>query len=122
MRSRRVFRLMRNLPARDLPQMKVKPRKLKVSGLPSPRLSRFAAAKRPNSIRRVLSGCSDSANSSQPLAHRLEEATGVGLVLEAHDHVIGIAHDDHVAGGLPPSPALGPEIEDVVQVDVGQER
>src|SRR3954464_12726219 len=35
----------------------------KVSGLPSPRRARFAAARRPNSIRRVLSGCSDSANS-----------------------------------------------------------
>ena len=63
MRSRRVFRWSRNLPRRDLPQMKVKPRKSKVSGLPSPRWARLAAAKRPNSIRRVLSGCSDSANS-----------------------------------------------------------
>ena len=44
--------------------MKVNPKKLKVSGLPSPRRSRLTAAWRPNSIRRVLSGCSDSANSS----------------------------------------------------------
>ena len=58
----------------------------------------------------------------QPLAHRVEEATGVGLVLEADDDVVGIAHDDHVARGLAPSPALGPEVEGVVQVDVGQQR
>src|SRR5579883_2719369 len=45
-----------------LPQMKVKPRKLKVSGLPSPRRLRLSAAKRPNSISRVFSGCNDSAN------------------------------------------------------------
>ena len=47
MRSARVFRLIWNLPARVLPQMKVKPRKLKVSGLPSPRRLRRSAAKRP---------------------------------------------------------------------------
>src|SRR5262245_30966361 len=34
------------------------------SGFPSPALVRLAAAWRPNSIRRVLSGCSESANSS----------------------------------------------------------
>jgi len=33
-RSRRDFLRTRNLPSRDLPLMKVKPRKLKVSGLP----------------------------------------------------------------------------------------
>jgi hypothetical protein len=38
----------------------------------------------------------------KPRPHRLEEPTGVGLVLEAGHHVIGIAHDDHVAGGLSP--------------------
>jgi len=29
------------------------------------------------------------------------------------------AHDDHVAGSLALSPALGPQIEDIVQVDIG---
>src|ERR1044071_1457937 len=58
----------------------------------------------------------------QPLAHRVEEAPGVALVLRAHNEVVGIAHDDHVARGLPPSPALGPEVEGIVQVDVGEER
>ena len=105
---------------RDLPQMKVNPRKLKVSGLPSPRRSRLTAAWRPNSIRRVLSGWSDSANSSKPRAHRVEEPTGVGLVLEADDDIVRIADDDHVACRLAPSPAVGPQVEDVVQVDVGQ--
>jgi hypothetical protein len=62
LRSARVFRLIWNLPARVLPQMKVKPRKLKVSGLPSPRRWRRSAAKRPNSMSRVFSGCSVSAN------------------------------------------------------------
>ena len=45
---------------RERPQMKTNPRNLKVSGFPSPRCLRLAAAWRPNSIRRVLSGWSDS--------------------------------------------------------------
>src|SRR5215475_144096 len=58
----------------------------------------------------------------QPRAHDLQEASGLGLVLESDDEIVGIAHDDHVARGLTPAPALGPEIEDVVQVDVGKKR
>ncbi len=47
---------------------------------------------------------------------------GIGLVLEADHDVIGVAQDDHVAGRLPPSPAVGPQVEDVMQVDVGKQR
>ena len=122
MRSRRLFRRSWNLPAAGLPAMKVKPRKSKVSGLPSPSRWRRSAAKRPNSINRVFSGCSDNANSRQPLAHLVQEAPGVDLVLESDDKVVGIAHDDHIARGLAPSPARGPEVEGVVQVDVGKQR
>jgi hypothetical protein len=35
--------------------------------------------------------------------------------------IIGVAHDDHVATSLLPSPAFGPQIENVVQVDVAEE-
>src|SRR5438309_788434 len=59
---------------------------------------------------------------SQSLSHLVQEAPGVRLVLETNDQVVSVAHDDHVAGGLAPSPAFGPEIEDVVQVDVGKQR
>ena len=58
----------------------------------------------------------------QPVSHHAQEALAVGLMLEAHHNIVGIAHDDHVASGLPPSPAFGPEIEHIMQVDVGQER
>ena len=37
--------------------VRVKPRKSNVSGLPTPRWRRFSNANRPNSTRRVLSGC-----------------------------------------------------------------
>ena len=49
--------------------MNVNPRNAKVSGFLSPRSVRLAAAKRPNSIRRVLSGWSVSMNSSTHITH-----------------------------------------------------
>ena len=58
----------------------------------------------------------------QPFAHRVPEAPGVALVLKAGDDVVGVPHDDHVALRLAPSPALGPAVEDIVQVDVGEQR
>ena len=57
----------------------------------------------------------------EPLAHFVPEAPGISLVLEANDNVISIAHEDHVARGLVPSPAFGPEVEHVMQVDVGEQ-
>src|SRR5512134_3720263 len=42
----------------------------------------------------------------QPRTHRVPEAVGVGLAFETDDAVIGKTHDDHVAHGLTPSPAL----------------
>src|SRR4051794_17988670 len=121
MRSVRLFRWSWKVPRRDRPQMWVNPRKQNVSGWPSPRWARRSAAKRPNAIRRVLSGGNVSANSSKR-AHRVPETPGIGLVLETDHDVIRVADDHHVARGLAPSPALGPEVEHVVQVDVGQER
>ncbi len=58
----------------------------------------------------------------KPRTHRIEETTGVPLVLETGNQIVGVPHDDHVAGGLAPSPACGPQIEAVMQVDIGQER
>ena len=122
MRSRRVFRLIWNLPRRVLPQMKVKPRKLKVSGLPSPRRLRLFRREASELDQPGLLRMQRQRKLLQPLAHLVQEAPGVALVLEADDEVVGVAHDDHVARGLAPSPALGPEIEGVVQVDVGKQR
>ena len=103
-----------------------------VSGLLSHSIPRRVAAPRKILPARVL--CSANSGDTglvrmerqgellKPRAPCVEEATSVVLVLEAGHQVVGIAHDDHVAGGLVPSPALGPEIQDVVQVDVGKQR
>src|ERR1700730_11670068 len=57
----------------------------------------------------------------QPVAHRVPEAASVVLMLEAHDCVIGVSDHDHVARGLAPSPAFGPEIEDVMKINVREQ-
>jgi hypothetical protein len=43
-------------------------------------------------------------------------------VLETDDKIISVAHDDHVARCLAPSPALSIQVENVEQVDIGKQR
>src|SRR6266516_3148365 len=63
----------------------------------------------------------EAAELPQSMAHRFQEAAGIFVELKPDDQVIGISHDNHVAHGLTMSPALGPEIKHVVQVNVGKE-
>ena len=60
------------------------------------------------------------------LAHTLlqfrPEAFGIVLELESGHDVVGEANGDHVAARPLLTPCLGPEIEDVMEVDVGQQR
>jgi hypothetical protein len=56
----------------------------------------------------------------EPRSHRIEETASVAFMLKAQHQIIGIAHNDHVAGSLAPSPAFGPEVENVMEVDVGK--
>ncbi len=58
----------------------------------------------------------------EPRSHRVPEAPCIGFVLKADNDVVGIAHDNHVARCLPPSPLLGPQVEDIVQVHVRKQR
>src|SRR5437763_14409099 len=77
--------------------MWVKPRKLKVSGLPSPlRSRRFAAWLDQASLLRVKR----QRELLEPLAHRVPEAPGITLVRKANDDVVGIPHNHHSARGL----------------------
>src|ERR1700751_2427351 len=101
--------------------MKVKPRKVKVSGFPRPRRLRFSAAYRPNSISRVFSRLRLSSNFSS-LARIASRNRRESVSLKADDDVIRKTEDDHIAGRLALSPTLRPEIKDIVQVDVGEQR
>ncbi len=57
----------------------------------------------------------------EPRSHRIPEAPRIGFMLETCNTVVGISHNDDIAGSLAPSPLLGPELENVVQVDVGEQ-
>ena len=122
MRSPRDFRFSAKRPRRDRPQMNVKPRNLKVSGLLC-----FApgASDRGEAAELDQAGLvwmKRQRELHQALAHRIPESSGIGLPLKADDDVVGVAHDDRCNTDAPPSPAVGPKVEDVVQVDVGEER
>src|SRR2546425_858113 len=58
----------------------------------------------------------------EPLAQLGEELRGLLPMFESPDEVIRKAHDHHIAARLLLPPPLGPEIEYVVQVEVGQQR
>src|SRR4051794_9896602 len=55
-------------------------------------------------------------------AYRLQEPFGIGPVLETNDRVVGVAHHDHGAARMAFAPLLGPEIVDVMEIDVRQQR
>src|SRR6266545_4304139 len=58
----------------------------------------------------------------ESLAQLGEELLGLPPMLESHNEVIGKAHDHHVSARLLLPPPLDPEIEHVVQIEVGQQR
>ena len=58
----------------------------------------------------------------QSFTHFREKPLAVGLLLEAGDNVVGVAHDNDVSAGMASPPLLRPQIEDVVQIDVRQQR
>jgi hypothetical protein len=110
-----VFRFTMKPPLqRFRPQPWVTPRNVNVSGLPAPRFCLFSAANRLISIGRVFSGATQ-AELLHPPTEVLEEALGIAAVLESYDEVVGLAHDDHVAGGGFGPPLLDPQIEHIVQ-------
>ena len=60
---------------------------------------------------------------SQPPFHGLKEALRIPPVLKTHHEIIGVPHDDCVATDFVLAPLLlEPQIEDVVQVNVRQDR
>ncbi len=58
----------------------------------------------------------------ESLPQFIEELFSVGFMLEADHEVVGIADDHTIARGMPPpSPLIGPQVQRVVQIDVGQQ-
>jgi len=59
---------------------------------------------------------------AQALAQLLEEPLSVATVLESNDEVVGVSRDYNVATGSLFPPLLDPEVEDLVQVQVREQR
>ncbi len=58
----------------------------------------------------------------EPVAEVPQELPGVSQMLEPGVEVADKTHDDHVAARVPPPPPPGPQVKDIVQVDVRQQR
>jgi len=59
---------------------------------------------------------------SQPLPKFFQETFCFGPLLEPQHRVVGVAHDDDIAARLLLPPLLHPEIQDVMQVEIRQDR
>src|SRR5713226_8221060 len=51
-----------------------------------------------------------------------QETLGVVPVLKSHDEVVGVPHDDYITARLLLSPPLHPDVEDIMQIEIGQDR
>src|ERR1035437_3321124 len=58
----------------------------------------------------------------EPFAKIGEELPGVTMMLEPDNEVIRETHDDHVTKRIALPPPLGPQVQDIVQVHVGEQR
>src|SRR5579884_6229 len=116
-----VIRLTAKHPVLVLPLMCVKPRKLNVSACPGRRRP-VHGGEPPELDQPRLLDLQFQPEFREPLAQLGEEPLRACTMLEAHDEVVRVAHDDHVAACLPPPPSLDPLVEDVVQVHVGEQR
>ena len=57
-----------------------------------------------------------------PFPQLRQKPLGLGPMLKAGDDVVGVAHQDDCPAGLAFAPVVCPQVEDVMQVDVGQHR
>jgi len=58
----------------------------------------------------------------RPFSQLLAKTVCVSSPLEAEDDIIRIAEDDHLASRRLLAPDVHPEIEHIVEIDVGKER
>ncbi len=58
----------------------------------------------------------------EPLAEIGKEPQRILLVFEAHNEVVRPTHDDHIPVRVAASPPVCPQVEDVMKVNVGEQR
>jgi len=104
------------------PQMWVKPRKIERLGLPDATLLPFPGGVAPELDQSRLVGMQLQAELREPFAKVSKEPLRVSLMLETGNKVIGETDDDHVTVRVPTSPLPGPPVEDIMQIDIGEQR
>jgi hypothetical protein len=119
---RTVCRSTVNFPRRVFPQLCVKPRKVEALGSPVAPASPVGRREAAKFDETRLVGMQRQPERRDSLAQLGEELLGLPPMLESHNEVIGKAHDHHLSARLLLPPPLDPEIEHVVQIEVGQQR
>src|SRR5215831_3137878 len=90
--------------------------------LPEPARLAVLGGEPPELDQASLAGMPFQSELREPLAKVVEELLGVTLMLEPGHEVIRPAHDDHVTACVASPPRLGPPVQDVVEVHVGEQR
>src|SRR5580700_4966747 len=57
-----------------------------------------------------------------PDAQVCQESLGIGSVFKTNDDVVGVSHHDHRTSRMTSQPLFGPQIVDVMKIDVRQQR
>src|SRR6266516_111230 len=117
-----VIRFSQNRPFPDFAQMCVNPRKSNVSGLPSPRGCPVPGGLPPELDQPGLIRVQLQPELRGPAAKLVPEPLSVFPVLEPDDEIVGETHDDHITARVPLPPPAGPQVQDVAQVHVGEQR
>ena len=98
------------------------PEELKRLGLAKPASLSIPGGEPPELDQPRLFRMQFQAELREPLAKVMQEPLGVVTVLESRYVVVGEPREDHVPARVSPAPLMGPEVENVVQVDVGKQR
>jgi hypothetical protein len=69
-----------------------------------------------------LSGCKPRPKFPEAFPQLTQELFGLAAVLKPDEEIVGVAHDDDRARGELGPPVLDPEIEDVMQEHIRQQR
>ncbi len=102
--------------------MCVNPRKLNVSGLPFPPDGTVFGSEAAELHQTGFLRVNRESELPQFALHGYTEAPGIVSFVEPDDDVIGVSDHYHIACGIATSPLMRPQIEDVVEVYVCQQR